>query len=280
MAFPALSCQQVQRAVDALTDGELSPEGTLATRAHLARCPICRRHAHWQRALHDCTRRAVHRSCDVTPDFERKVRAALERERRAEAPRPPSRASPRTLIGALVVVTPLVALTLVILHEPPTPPQLMAATREPVDSASLASIDALVDQMLGHHAAAAPAPVHSEPFRQLEREVGLPVSAPPELERHGATWLAATPVTLGEERAAALAYRVAGHRCTLFLYDDARLPVRRSRYLAAHAVDQRPVFVGKRRGYSLAAVERRGLGYAIASDLDLATTARLAAAIR
>ncbi|HEY6727064.1 MAG TPA: zf-HC2 domain-containing protein, partial [Polyangiaceae bacterium] len=284
-AFPALSCRQVQRAVDALADGELSAESTLATRDHLAHCPACRRHARWQQALHDGTRHAVHDGGSVAPGFESRVRSALEHERLEEASERVHRAhrsAPRSgWLWGLVVVVPLGVLALLVAREPAAPHALLAAAPEPGPPiTTLATIDGVVDQMLGHHAATIPILTHNEPFRDLEREVGFPVSAPPELARHGATWLAASHVSLGGERAAALSYRVSGHRCTLFLYDDARLPVRRSSYLSAHAVDQRPVFVGKRRGYALAAVERRGLGYALATDLDVTTAARLAAAIR
>ncbi|HEU5074491.1 MAG TPA: zf-HC2 domain-containing protein [Polyangiaceae bacterium] len=281
MAFHALSCRQVQRTVDAFADGELSDESSLATERHLARCPACRRHAHWQRAVHHGTRRAVHARGAVTRGFEHRVRWALEHERLEETRERKRHSSggARFRWGLLVVV-PLLALVLLAMNEP-----LVAGTPAPrVTAASpLDRADELVDQMIGHHVATTPTTpttTDSDPFLQLEREVGLPVRAPPELARQGASWLAATRVTLGDQRAAALAYRVAGRRCTLFLYDSARLPVRRSRYLSPQAVNQRPVFVGVRRGHAVAAVERRGLGYAIATDLPVQETARLAASIR
>jgi len=150
-----------------------------------------------------------------------------------------------------------------------------------VSSASVTpGVDAFIDALIQQHATPAPATTPTESLNQLEREVGLPVQAPPELERQGGTFLGARSVNLGKERVASLAYRVGGHRCTLFLYDDARLPLRRSQYLSPRAVGERAVFAGARRGYALAAVERRGLGYAIATDLDVDAAARLAAAIR
>jgi len=282
MPFHAVSCRYVERAVDAFTDGELSEERTLATRAHLERCPACRRQARLRQALHDGTRHAVHDGGGVSRAFESRVRAALDHERHEEADehgRHRQRGA-RLPWGLLLLVTSFgVSLAVVVLSEPTaTRPNTAAAS---VSSASMTpGVDAFIDALIQQHATSAPTTTPAEPLSQLEREVGLPVQAPPELERQGGAFLGARSVNLGKERVASLAYRVGGHRYTLFLYDDARLPLRRSQYLSPRAVGQRPVFVGARRGYALAAVERRGLGYAIATDLDVDAAARLAAAIR
>src|SRR5688572_997917 len=145
------SCQHVQRAVDAFADGELSPEGTLAARAHLARCPSCRRHAHWQRVLHEDTRQAVHHGDQVAPGFAHRVRTALEHERLEEASEHVQRARCRPRWSwALVALVPLVVLALVTTHEPAAHPTLTVATPEPGPPIT---IDGVVDQMLGLHAA-------------------------------------------------------------------------------------------------------------------------------
>jgi len=41
-----------------------------------------------------------------------------------------------------------------------------------------------------------------------------------------------------------------------------------------------PVYVGSRRGYSIAALEKRGVGYAVATDLDDRESAELVASIQ
>lgn len=289
MPFHAVGCRYVERAVDAFTDGELSEERTLATRAHLERCPACRRRARERQALHDGTRHAVHDGSGVSRAFASRVRAALDHERHEEAdgrvrqrrPQAQRQRAARLPWGLLLLVTSFgVSLAVVVLSDPSATRQHAAAAAN-VSSASMApGVDAFIDALIEQHATSAPTPTSAEPLSQLEREVGLPVQAPPELERQGGAFLGARSVHFGKERVASLAYRVGGHRCTLFLYDDARIPLRRSQYLSPRAVGQRPVFAGARRGYALAAVERRGLGYAIATDLDVDAAARLAAAIR
>lgn len=283
MALPALDCRQVRRAADAFADGELSLARTIATRAHLARCPTCRRYTGWQHTFHAGTRRAVHGCGKVAPDFEHRVRTALEHERRHESAETVRPASGRIRFRrAWLLAAPLVGLTAlapIASNDSPATPStatVHAASASPPN----AWIDESIDAMIGQHRAPIPTTAPNQPFIELERQVGLPVHAPLELEQRGATRLAATAVALGDQRAAALKYRIAGHSCTLFLYDAARLPLRRSRYLSPKVVDSRLVLVGTRRGYALAAVEQRGLGYAIATDLDADTAAHLAAAIR
>ena len=47
--------------------------------------------------------------------------------------------------------------------------------------------------------------------------------------------------------------------------------------LEPRVVRELPVYVGTRRGYSIAATEQRGVGYAAAGDLDDEETAELVA---
>ena len=49
--------------------------------------------------------------------------------------------------------------------------------------------------------------------------------------------------------------------------------------LEPRVVRNQPVYVGSRRGYSIAAREQRGLGYAVATDLDDRESAELVASI-
>jgi len=180
-----------------------------------------------------------------------------------------------------LALAPAVILALVALSEQTQVRSDSGAPRGPsIASITGAGVDQIIDDMLKLHAESADAPTSSVPFSQLEREVSLPVHAPPELELHGAHWVGAHSVAVGDQRLASLAYLVSGRHCTLFLYDAERVPLRRSHYLKARALDRQAVFAGTRRGYALAAVERRGLGYAIATDLDVREAVELAAAIR
>jgi len=58
-----------------------------------------------------------------------------------------------------------------------------------------------------------------------------------------------------------------GKHITMYAFNPRVVAVRASR-LQRRVVDRRPVFVGQLRGYSLAALEEAGVGYAIASDFS------------
>jgi len=280
------SCRYVRRAVDAYADGELSADSTTATEAHLAHCRACRTRARWQRAVHNSMRRAVHANGAVRPSFEHRIRRALAQELREETrehspgAQSPGR-PPRRLPWRLLALAPAVALALVAFFEQTQVRTDAGAAKGPsIASITGVNVDQIIDDMLRLHATSADAPTSAVPFTELEREVSLPVHAPPEFERHGAHWLGARSVAVGNQRIASLVYRVSRGHCTLFLYDAERFPLGRSHYLKARAVDRQAVFAGTRRGYAMAAVERRGLGYAIATDHDLGEAVELAAAIR
>jgi hypothetical protein len=230
---------------------------------------------------------AVHDHGAVKPSFEHRIRVALAQEMREEARAHVARAgSPERPLGRrlpwrLLALAPAVVLALVALSEQTEVKTETGVPRGPsLASLTGAGVDQIIDDLLRVHAASGDTPTPSVPFTELEREVSLPVRAPPELERHGAHWLSAGSVAIGDQRVASLAYQVSGRHCTLFLFDAERLPLRRSHYLKARAFERQAVFAGTRRGYALAAVERRGLGYAVATDLGLKQAVELAAAIR
>jgi len=68
------------------------------------------------------------------------------------------------------------------------------------------------------------------------------------------------------ERAALFRYRLANRPVTVYVYDARRVPLRA--VLEPRVVHNQAVHVGERRGYSIAALERRGVGYAVATDMD------------
>jgi len=76
-----------------------------------------------------------------------------------------------------------------------------------------------------------------------------------------------------------LFYYVDGHRLTVYVFDAEEVPLRNTNVLKPRVVRDRPVFVGTKRGYSIAAIENRGVGYALATDLDTQESAELVASI-
>ena len=95
----------------------------------------------------------------------------------------------------------------------------------------------------------------------------------PSLDKFGAHWEGASLVSVRNHQAASLRYRMPGRRVTVYVYDPRKVSVHGS--LPERLVGNAPVYVGEWRGYTVAAKENHGIGYAMASDLDDDTTAEL-----
>jgi anti-sigma factor RsiW len=137
------------------------------------------------------------------------------------------------------------------------------------------SFDALLDKLVALHADPLP-PEEKNPehLTRLEPYVGVPVKRPAltmlrdfGVER-GASFDGARLHPLRDSRScAALHYKMQGHRVTVYMFDPRVIQVARTR-LTQRMVRENPVYVGKLRGFSVAAAEKKGVGYALASDLD------------
>jgi hypothetical protein len=144
------------------------------------------------------------------------------------------------------------------------------------DAAASKSIDELLEELIDHHVSGRPEVTSLSLVPSLEREVGVPIQ-PPILTQYGARWEGASVVPMHNQRAASLRYKVAGHPMTLYVYDSSRFQIENR--LQRRMVGDAPVYVGARRGYSIGATEHRGVGYALATDLNDAETAELVAAL-
>ena len=134
-------------------------------------------------------------------------------------------------------------------------------------------------KLLDQHARSLP-PAASRPalLRGMEERVGVPIRLA-ELERRGAEWVGAEVVSWDSANTAMLRYRLRQHRVTVFVYDSERTPLRTLAVLRPKVVSGAVVFVGEKRGYSVAVIERLGLGHALVTDLDPDECAELLAAI-
>ena len=102
---------------------------------------------------------------------------------------------------------------------------------------------------------------------QWDPLVGVPVRRPA-FQPWGGNFRGARVLAHADRRAAMLQYTVlGGHRVTVYVFDPRLVPVQATR-LEPRVVRERPVYVGHVRGYSVAAAEQRGVGYALATDLD------------
>lgn len=285
-------CRPFLPFLEVFGDGELSADKVLEVEQHLAECRLCRERVRLNAALRVSTRQALRGAAAPSSAFQARVAQAMaaERERQEQRVLPqemPDRQRARWLPWhATAPIAAAAALTLLWARSnhqsegdhsrASDPPReaLAGVTTSPATE----SVDRLIDEFLKNHASP-PAPELLEPARipELELQVGVPVPRP-SLDQYGAHWeganLVAVPVQ--NHRAASLRYRVAGHRVTLYVYNADRFPLRAT--LEPRVVRNQAVFIGTRRGYTLAAIERRGVGYAVTTDLSDRESAELIAA--
>jgi anti-sigma factor RsiW len=141
--------------------------------------------------------------------------------------------------------------------------------------------DLLADLVAEHSQPLPPEATNAEAVRGLGFWVGVPVR-PASFERAGAHLVGGRVTQLRPERAAMLQFIVgagdSARRVSIYVYDARKIQVGTSS-LAPRSVGTAEVRVGREKGYSVAATEREGVGYLLASDLDPDQTAQLAAMV-
>jgi anti-sigma factor RsiW len=147
--------------------------------------------------------------------------------------------------------------------------------------ASLEPLDQLVEDLVAQHAEPLP-PETTDPqsLQKFDRYVGVKVPRP-KFDSFDARYLGARvhPVSRGKDKArtAVLQYMLRNrHRVTVYVFDSQRVPMR-AKHLEHRKVGRQKIYVGKLRGYSVAASESKGIGYALASDLSGDESAKLVA---
>jgi anti-sigma factor RsiW len=269
-----VSCREIQPLAETFIDGELTPEQTLRVEAHLDGCESCAEQVALLDALRVSTQRAVLEDVTVSPAFEQRVRDALETERRLELERAHSTVWGRRFSGTIRrSIAPLLAAAAVLLWLAFRPEVDASAEMKEVVANADMGIDQALDRLIDYHSAPPPAQVTSaDELPLFDRDVGVRVHAP-SLHKWGAHWEGASLVSVRNHQAASLRYRMPGRRMTVYVYDPRKVSVHGS--LPKRLVGNAPVYVGEWRGYTVAAKENHGIGYAMASDLDDATTAEL-----
>lgn len=131
-------------------------------------------------------------------------------------------------------------------------------------------LEDLIDDLIAlHKHPLPPETTNPDEVPRFEPLVGVPVRRPAVFQLPGSRFNGARIHALREQRAALLQYTVGGsHRVTVYVFDPRVVPMSRAAALQARVIEERPVYVGKRGGYSVAAMERSGIGYALATDLD------------
>lgn len=281
-------CEKYQPMLETYVDGELEVDSVLEVERHLGDCAACQEITRFARALKRSVREVVLHAEQVPPSFRNQLETVLCAERRRLRKRPGLATSWANLV-------PWVAAAVVLLFVGNARLPRSSASRDAVDNEDLVAskssskrppdiqpalnIDEFLDDFVQYHTEDNEPDVTESLLvpAQFEREVGVPVRVP-SLGQYGARWEGGSVVPVRESRAALLRYRLDGHRVTVYVYDSGRMPLRAR--LEPLVVRDTPVYVGTRRGYTIAASEKLGVGYAVATDLGMRESAELVATMR
>jgi anti-sigma factor RsiW len=258
-------------------DGELSPEKVLEVEEHLRSCTGCVERVRLSEALRGSLRRVVQPSSEPSAAFRARLASAIEAARQREwEGRVLERQVEHSRMLSWRTILPVAAaaaLTLVWAASANNDHQVNGAKGQ---YARVDNVDELLEGFVQHHVSSPPEVMSPTLLPEYEAQVGVPVRVP-SLKQYGANWEGVSVVPIRNQRAASLRYKIGSHRVTLYMYDSSRFPIEKR--LQRRQVGETAVYVGSRRGYSIGATDSRGVGYALASDLNDAETAELVAAL-
>ena len=279
-AMNSSSCRQIAPLLEAFGDEELPTGQLLEVEQHLVDCATCTERVRLNHALHSSVRNAVRNAAPVNVSFEERIAAAL----RAEAQREEvvegaveHEALHSRMLSWRTVVPVAAAAALTLVWAGSTSRHQAQNNNDSESYASANTADQLLEELVDHHMNARQ-PQVTEPamLTQFEPEVGVPLTLP-SLKEYGARFVGGSVVPVSNQHAASLRYIMGGHHVTLYVYNSTRVPIETR--LKPRTVRNEPVYVGDRRGVSIAATEHRGIGYAIATDLNDDESAELVAAV-
>ncbi len=284
------TCTSFIHLLGAYVDGELEPSRVLEVDEHVATCETCRERVQLDHAVRGSLKRTVKLS--APEGLRSRVAAAMvaeqaRGERRADANagffrgRRLGREDSGAAWRAVVPLASAAALAIV----------WGAATREPMSKRAQGDLvrsgfggDSLIQELVTEHSH--PLPPEStdlKSMRAFEQYIGVPVRPLNFEKRTGARLVGGRvlPMMHHHERAAMLQYEIGSgsdmRRVSVFVYDPRQLHVDDDDELTPRAVGTAQVRVGHIDGYSLAVTNSGGVGYAVATDLDADSSAKLAA---
>jgi anti-sigma factor RsiW len=263
-------------------DGELEAAKHMEIDEHVGNCETCREEVQLLCAMRGSLKRVVRRA--APSGLDQRIGNAMAAERDREEARADGGAgafdpiSPDANLGSWRTMVPLATAAAIAL-------MWGAATRNTQPTAGEARAgfgDDLLSELVEQHRWPLP-PETTDPktVRGFERYVGVPVR-PASFERDGAHLVGGRVLPLHSQRAAMLQYELGTgdnvRRVSILVYDAQKIRVGTAN-LAPRAVGTAEVRVGREKGYSVAVIERAGVGYLVASDLDTDKSARLAAMV-
>lgn len=287
-------CRGMGPLLDAYLDSELAPAQVVEVDRHLQDCAACAERIAFDRAV----RAGVRKSVRATP-LPEGLRERMVARMLDEASHGPRNGDDRMIErGKMLpwhVVLPLASAAAIPLalgiagaaseRAPRTAKVAMASTaaeeaRPASQSAAVIDLDRMLDQFVEWHERPLPPEVTNETeLVKFEPYVGVPMKAPA-LAPFGGKLVGGRMLNTGSasQTAAMLYYTLpSGQRVSIYVFDPSRVPARPTR-LRPRTMGRDEVWVGRVRGYTVAAPIRPDVGYAIASDLDEDQMTRLAVA--
>jgi anti-sigma factor RsiW len=268
-------CALYAAQISSYVDGELDPGHIVDVEAHALRCSSCTERIKFLQTM----RSSIKRTSKVrAPDaFRTRMEAAMlaEKTRVREADR---ESFGGTKLVSWKYAAALAAAATVVLSVAAAKNRSDAAATGPARAMTIESsmgFDSLLDELVALHAnPLPPETTNPEELTRFDPLVGVPVRRPA-FQPLGASFNGARVHAMRERRAALLQYTMEGnHRMTVYVFDP-RAVVMQATRLQPRVVRERPVYVGKLRGYSVAAAEKSGVGYALATDFDDDRSAQL-----
>ncbi len=283
------TCDDLVRGLSAFVDGELEPSEAIALQRHVDGCEACAARVAFARATRTSVRRTV-RSVKAPEAFRARVTTFVAQAREASEQgdvMTGSRLLSWRVAGPMAVAAAfaLVWASVSKLQERAADSDTTAATSHTASAskAAMMPVENLVASLVDQHANPLP-PEATSPteIASFDRFIGVPVRDIPKQGLRQGQLLGARMVPLHEQRAAMFQYVMrSGRRVSLYVYNPKKVRLTNSRVLRQRIVNDQsaPVYVGCMRGYSVAVTDRRGVGYAMASDLDENESSKLILAV-
>jgi anti-sigma factor RsiW len=256
-------CDEARRWLDAWVDQELDASAALHVEAHLARCGCCRAEADSLKALKRSLA-GLREECAPTA-LRFKISAALEACDRAQEIEQSAQRRKKHALGFAITGAALAGAVL--------------ATGHRTNSRALeAGVLPVIEDVAQRHARELPAEVEaSDPAEVAQWFRGkLDIPVRPVLFRGMSARLVGARISsVRDQMAAALYYEVGGRRVTVFVFDGNL--VRPDMDL--QEMHGRHYMMVSSHGYNVTLTEQQGVGYAIASDLPMQETVRIAQSV-
>ena len=285
-------CVRFSASMTAYVDGELDAGHAVDMEAHVIGCDTCAERIALIRAMRVSLKRTAQRSCPMA--LRARIHATIEQERsrsviahHATDGSPAGKASAwqdagapsaklmrlRYAVGLAAAAGVAFAMGMSRYMQARTPIGDQVPTEESAKKASI-DIDGLLDTLVALHAHPfQPDTTDPDQLQRFDPLLGVRVRRPA-FQPYGVRFQGAR-VHAVSDRGAYLQLQYSmpqgtttdGKHITIYAFNPNVVPMRAARLHRRH-LHKRPILVGRLRGYSVAALEDSGVGYAIASDFD------------